>query len=130
MNNHYNKNLKIYARELRTETVSQAEKYLWKAILSRNQTGVKFKRQRPIGFYIVDFFSAEIGLIIEIDGNSHVNKGEQDKKRQSFLENKGYEFVRYSEGEVLNNIENVDDAIRNVINCLKSTNVCTKDDFL
>ncbi|WP_430405416.1 DUF559 domain-containing protein [Fluviicola sp.] len=47
-NNYYNPNLKEFAHELRTETVSRAEKYLWKHVLSRNQQGVKFKRQRPI----------------------------------------------------------------------------------
>ncbi len=119
MNNHYNKKLRTYARELRNETVSRAEKYLWKSILSRNQTGVKFKRQRPIGNYIVDFFSAEIGLIIEIDGNSHVNKGEYDRKRQTELVDMGYQLLRYSEGEVLNNIGDVDLAIRHAINCIK-----------
>ena len=70
-NNHYNRKLKEFAHELRNETVSRAEKCLWKRVLSRNQQGVKFKRQRPISFFIVDFFSQEIGLIIEVDGNSH-----------------------------------------------------------
>lgn len=55
MNNYYNKNLKEYARDLRNESVSRAEKYLWKACLRRNQMGVKFKRQRPILNFIVDF---------------------------------------------------------------------------
>jgi very-short-patch-repair endonuclease len=48
MNNHYNKTLREYAHELRNETVSRAEKYIWKAALRRSQLGVKFKRQRPI----------------------------------------------------------------------------------
>ncbi len=43
-NNHYNKNLKDFARELRSETVSKAEKYLWKSVLSRKQTGERFLR--------------------------------------------------------------------------------------
>jgi very-short-patch-repair endonuclease len=74
-NNYYNPLLKDFAHELRTETVSKAEKYLWKHVLSRNQQNVKFKRQRPILHFIVDFFAQEIGLIIEIDGNSHLDKG-------------------------------------------------------
>ena len=78
MNNNYNKSLKIYAQELRTTSVSRAEKHIWKSLLSRGQMGVKFKRQRPIADFIVDFFSQEIGLIIEIDGNSHHSKGKYD----------------------------------------------------
>ena len=76
MNNFYNKDLKIFSRELRTESVSRAEKYLWKSLLKSNKIGVKFNRQRPIDNFIVDFFSKELGLIIEIDGNSHYNKPE------------------------------------------------------
>ena len=53
--NYYNPKLKDFAHELRTETVSKAEKYLWKNVLSRNQQNVKFKRQRPILHFIVDF---------------------------------------------------------------------------
>jgi very-short-patch-repair endonuclease len=107
MNNHYNPNLKIYARELRTASVSKAEKYIWKALLSRKQMGVGFKRQRPIDKFIVDFFSAEIKLIIEIDGNSHLKKGEYDFYREQKLQRLGYTIIRFSEGEVINNIDNV-----------------------
>lgn len=118
MNHHYNPNLKTYARELRTETVSRAEKYLWKSLLSRNQTGLKFKRQRPIHFFIVDFFCQEIGLIIEIDGNSHVLNGEKDRWRQDELEKLGYTVLRFSEGDVLQNLDLVEEQIRHGMYCL------------
>jgi very-short-patch-repair endonuclease len=119
MNHHYNPTLKMHARELRTDSKSKAEKYLWKAALSRNQMGVKFKRQRPILNFIVDFFCAEIKLIIEIDGNSHRDKGSYDQYRQNLLETKGYTVIRYTEGEVLNCIADVENNIRHVIYCLK-----------
>jgi very-short-patch-repair endonuclease len=119
MNNYYNKDLKKFARELRSETVSKAEKYLWKAGLSRGQMGVKFKRQRPIHNFIVDFFSAEVKLIIEVDGNSHFVKGNYDRYRQDKLESLGYTVVRFNEGDVLNNYPKVDAAIRHAIYCLK-----------
>jgi len=118
MNNHYNKNLKHYAQELRTETVSNSEKYLWKA-LKQKQLGVAFKRQRPISRFIVDFFSQEIGLIIEIDGNSHFAKPEYDRFRQDKLESLGYTLLRFSEGEVWNNIDEVLTRIQHAIHCLK-----------
>ena len=118
-NNYYNTNLKDFAHELRTETVSRAEKYLWKHVLSRNQQGTKFKRQRPISHFIVDFFSQEIGLIIEIDGNSHRNKGDYDKMRQDKLEGFGYTIIRFSEGNVINNLGDVITQIQHVIHCLR-----------
>lgn len=65
MYNNYNHDLKALAKNLRSSSVSPAEKRLWKVLLSRSQTGVKFKRQRPIDQYIVDFFASDIRLIIE-----------------------------------------------------------------
>jgi len=85
MNNHDNKSLREYAHELRNETVSRVEKYIWKAALRRNQMGVKFKRHRPIDRFIVDFFCAELKLIIEIDGNSHYSKPDYEEYRQNLL---------------------------------------------
>lgn len=119
MNNHYNKQLLTFARELRTETVSRAEKYLWKATLSKNQIGIKFKRQRPIDRFIVDFFAQEIGLIVEIDGNSHTTKGEYDLYRHQRLESLGYCIQRFSEGDVLNNVHEVHLQLSHVVSVLK-----------
>ena len=119
MNHCYNKKLTDYAHELRTTSVSRAEKYLWKALLSKGRSGVKFKRQRPILYYIVDFFSQEIGLIIEIDGNSHSTKSEYDKNRQNQLEKLGYTFLRLQEGDVLNSFNEVQEKIIHAVNCLK-----------
>ena len=120
-NNHYNKNLKEFARELRTSTVSKAEKYLWKSVLSRKQTGERFLRQRPIDNFIVDFFSPELGLILEIDGSSHFNKGKYDLYRQQKLESFGYTFIRFYEGEVLQNIGAVKERIDFAIFCLRQS---------
>lgn len=113
--NFYNKNLKTYARELRSETATKGERFLWKTLLSRNQTGIRFIRQRSILYYIVDFFAPSIGLIIEIDGSSHINKGDFDFKREETLKNLGFTILRFSEGVVLNNLEDVEQEIRNVI---------------
>jgi very-short-patch-repair endonuclease len=115
MNNHYNANLKKFAHKLRTESVSRAEKYIWKALLARNKQGVKFKRQRPIGNYIVDFFSQEIGLIIEIDGSSHNTKGEYDRQRENDLVSFGYHLIRFKEGEVIQDIDSVGKSIQHTV---------------
>ena len=126
--NHYNKNLREYARELRTETVSKAEKKLWKQLLSRKQTGIRFLRQRPILYFIVDFFAPELGLIIEIDGNSHFNKGDYDKRRQDKLEALGYTFIRFSEGDVIHNYDEIHTQIYHVIHCLLEEKTIAKND--
>ncbi len=118
-NNHYNPNLKEFARELRTLTVSKAEKRIWKALLSRKQMNVRFLRQRPIKNFIVDFFAPEIGLIIEIDGNSHFNKPDYDRYRQDKLEKLGFTFLRFSEGDVLFHLDDVFVQIEQGIRCLK-----------
>lgn len=116
---HYNKKFREFARELRTESVSKAEKVLWKHLLSRKQTGERFLRQRPILYFIVDFFAPELNLIIEIDGKSHFNKGNYDRMRQDKLESLGYTFVRFSEGDVIHNFDEVSAQIYHAIECLK-----------
>ena len=55
MNNFYNKNLKLFSRTLRTQSVSRAEKQLWLSVLKSNKIGVKFNRQRPIDTLMLYF---------------------------------------------------------------------------
>ena len=68
---------------------TEPEKKIWTAIRNK-QLGIKFRRQHGIGSFIVDFYCAELGLIIEIDGDSHYSPDEilRDKKRTAFLESK------------------------------------------
>ena len=73
--------------------------------MCKHQSSIRFLRQRPIDDFIVDFFAPELGLIIEIDGNSHYHKPEYDAFRQKSLENLGFTFLRFSEGEVLNQLD-------------------------
>jgi very-short-patch-repair endonuclease len=77
-------------------------------------------RQRPIDNYIVDFFCPEIKLIIEIDGNSHFTKGDYDRKRADKLESLGYRMIRFTEGEVLNQLDSVILSLQHAIDCLKN----------
>ena len=118
--NHYNPKLKEYARELRTETVSKAEKVIWKGLLSRKQTGERFLRQRPISNFIVDFFAPEIGRIIEIDGNSHFSKPDYDSYREDKLVSLGYTLIRFKEGDVIWNMDVVSEQVRHVIHVLRA----------
>ncbi len=122
MNHSYNKDLKLYSRTLRSESVSRAEKQLWLSVLKSNKIGVKFNRQRPIDHFIVDFFSKELGLIIEIDGNSHDNNPTYDRYRHDKLIALGFTLLRFQEGEVLNQIKQVAGKINHAVHCLRSGN--------
>jgi len=101
----YRKDLKLKARELR-KNMTLAEKELWKHI-RRKSLGVEFHRQVPMLDYIVDFYCHEIGLVIEVDGGYHNNQVLKDGKRQGRLEEKGVHFLRFTNEEVLSDIENV-----------------------
>ena len=119
LNNYYNKNLKQFARDLRNNSVSKAEKRIWKALLSKEQTGVRFLRKRSIDHFIVDFFAPNLGLIIEIDGSSHYSKPEYDFFRQEKLKELGFDILRFSEGEVLNQLDEVKLKIQYTLEVLK-----------
>jgi len=106
-NNNYNKNLKSNSKALR-KNPTQAEVYLWKFVLSKGQlNGFKFKRQRPIGEYIVDFFCEELKLIIETDGFSHLGKEKKDNFRINNLKKLGYNVIRFSDDEVSKNLDGI-----------------------
>jgi very-short-patch-repair endonuclease len=120
MYNHYNKNLKRNTSDLINLSISRAEKYLRKAGLKGKQLGVAFKRQRPIHNFTVDFFSAEIGLIIEVDGSPHDVKGAYARYRQDKLEELGYIVIRFQEGEVIHRYPDVENKILRAIEVLKS----------
>jgi len=93
------------ARELRSN-MTDAEKKLWKA-LRRQQLGVKFRRQVAVGPYIVDFLSYEAKLVIELDGGQHTEAIEYDGKRSRFVEDAGFEVVRFWNNDALGNFEGV-----------------------
>jgi len=79
--------------------------------------GVKFKRQKPILNFIVDFVSLEKHIITELDGGQHAEDGEKDLERDSVLEQGGFIVLRFWNNEVLENLEGVLEVIREA--CLK-----------
>ena len=87
--------------------MSLPEKKIWYEILSRKQTGYKFLRQHPIGHYIPDFYCRELKLVIEIDGDSHSKQEEYDAKRTFYFNEKGLAVIRFSNRDVLSNIEGI-----------------------
>lgn len=108
----YSKNSQINAIELRNNATKQ-EKNLWQ-YLNKSQLGYKFRRQQPIGSYIVDFFCSSLKLIIELDGGQHNEtlNIEYDKKRTEFLTKNGYRVLRIWNNDVDNNIEGVVEYIK------------------
>jgi very-short-patch-repair endonuclease len=81
------------ARQFRKEPTA-SENILWQALRKRQLEGRKFRRQQPIGAFIVDFFCGSEGLIVEVDGEIHQSQQEADQQRQELLESLGLRFVR------------------------------------
>ena len=108
----YNKKLKPFARELR-KNMTDAEKRLWAKIRMRQMGGHQFYRQRAIGNYIVDFYCPKAKLVLEVDGGQHYSDEqiEIDKKRSSYLNKLGLKVMRFTNLDVLNNIDVVLDEI-------------------
>lgn len=98
------RNLHKRAKQLRVDQ-TKAEKILWHYLRSKKLCGYKFRRQWPIGHYIIDFYCSAAGLIIEIDGKIHEQRMEYDCERDSFLHSKGFTVIRFSNEEVYNNLE-------------------------
>ncbi len=94
------------ARELRKEA-TDAERLLWVYLRARRFNNLKFRRQQPIGNYIVDFICFEKKLIIEVDGGQHSENEEKDLERTAWLKQKGYNVVRYWNNDVLHNCRGV-----------------------
>jgi very-short-patch-repair endonuclease len=94
------------ARNLRKNS-SDAEKLLWFYLRDRRLNGFKFRRQYPIGPFIVDFVCLEKKLVIEVDGGQHAEMVAEDLKRTEFLSNYGYKALRFWNNEVLKETESV-----------------------
>jgi very-short-patch-repair endonuclease len=94
---------------------THAEKIIWKEVLSKDKTGYRFLRQKPIDRFIVDFYCSELSLAIEIDGGSHIKKKGTDEMRDKFLKQIGITTIRFTNEEVINNIESVKNKITDLI---------------
>lgn len=105
------KNFTGIARELRKRS-TEAEKLLWRRLSRRQLEGFKFRRQQPIGRYIVDFVNFETKLIIELDGGQHATQKDQDKKRDNRFEQQGFEVLRFWDNQVFQNLEGILELIR------------------
>ena len=96
----------VLAKALR-QNLTDAERALWYRIRAERLAELKFKRQEPMGRYIVDFVCHESKLIIELDGGQHAGQVSADTLRTRFLESRGYRVLRFWNDEVLKNMEGV-----------------------
>ena len=102
----HNKNLTPFAKQLR-KNMTKEERHLWYDFL-KGHPG-RFSRQKTLGNYIVDFYSAQAKLVIELDGSQHYDpaKAEQDRIRTSFLEEYGLHVIRIPNNAITENFRGV-----------------------
>lgn len=107
----YNRALVDRARQMRQE-MTVPECRLWFELLQKMQP--RFRRQRPVGRFIVDFYCAAIKLVVELDGESHnsVEAASYDEERTAFLQSQGMTVLRFTNAEVMGNLEGVLHAIQ------------------
>ena len=98
--------LKARARAMRADP-TPAETKLWHLLRGKRFEGARFTRQAIIGSYIVDFAAPSSNLAIEIDGDTHGGQVEYDAARTVFLERQGYRVIRFTNSDVLGNVEGV-----------------------
>ena len=96
------------AKQLRVDS-TPAEKRLWEQLRNRQLEKQKFRRQVPIGPYIVDFICLERKLVIEIDGWTHSTEAEilNDKRRTNYLASQGYKTIRFHNVEIKEGMDQV-----------------------
>ncbi|MBV8063298.1 MAG: endonuclease domain-containing protein [Nevskia sp.] len=94
------------AKALRRQS-TDAERKLWSRLRNRQIEDAKFRRQQPIGPYVVDFACMEHHLIVELDGGHHLEQLAEDEARTAFLKKEGYRVLRFWDNEVLAQTEGV-----------------------
>lgn len=99
------------AREFRKEP-TQGEKILWSALRGKKLDDIKFRRQQPIGYFVVDFYTSEFRLVVEVDGPIHEQQLEADRARQDILEMLGLTVIRIKTELVERNLSHALEMIR------------------
>lgn len=102
------------ARGLRHD-LTPAEIKLWGVLRAHRLGGIQFRRQHPIGGYIVDFCAPTRKLVIELDGGQHLDQQEYDAERTSFLESRGYRVLRFWNNDVMENFDWVVETIMEAV---------------
>jgi very-short-patch-repair endonuclease len=98
--------LKAPAQRMRQHPTS-AEAVLWEHLRNRQLEGTKFRRQHPIGHFVVDFFCWSAKLVIEIDGEIHNQQRDADDARQAYIEAQGFRVIRFKNQAIFDSLESV-----------------------
>ncbi|MHC4107453.1 MAG: endonuclease domain-containing protein [Planctomycetota bacterium] len=95
-----------HSRALRRDS-TQPERALWYVLRNRRLAGLRFRRQQPIGSYVVDFYCPAARLVVEVDGETHIGRDAADRRRTAYLEKQGLKVLRVTNDEVLQDLEAV-----------------------
>ena len=106
--------LRIWAREMRG-SMTDAEALIWRLLRGRRIAGAKFRRQHPLGRYILDFYCDEKKLCIELDGGQHMEAAGYDQYRDAWLRARGIYVLRFWNNQVLTETEGVMKVIYQVL---------------
>ena len=100
--------LRNRGREMRKQ-MSPAELKLWSRLRGDELEGVRFRRRHPVGIFVADFFCPRFNLVVEVDGDSHFDEEAQryDEERTAYFAGIGLKEIRFTNVDVLKNIENV-----------------------
>jgi very-short-patch-repair endonuclease len=99
------------ARDLRSNA-TDAQLRLWSALRRRQLGGLRFRRQVPLGRFVVDLACYDARLVVEVDGGQHAEHCEEDIARAAWLESRGFRILRFWNNEVFENLEGVLESIR------------------
>ena len=108
------------ARQLRKNS-TDAERLLWNTLRAGRLGGFKFRRQHQVGRYFVDFICIEQELVVEVDGDHHVEQAAYDDDRERWLEGQNLRILRFSNREVLTQLRSVEQAIWQALTNLSPT---------
>jgi very-short-patch-repair endonuclease len=96
--------LKARAKEMRKQ-MTPAEHKLWQSLRANRLEGFHFRRQQIIAPYIVDFYCHAVGLVVEVDGEVHLEQEAYDKDRDAYLQASGLKVLRFNNREVWNQLD-------------------------
>lgn len=109
--------LRARARELRKDP-TDAERLLWRRLRYWQLDGCKFRRQQPLGPYIVDFVCLQRRLVIELDGGQHAEESDHDTLRDDWLRSQSFTVLRFWNNDV---IQNTDAVVEKILEQIQST---------
>jgi len=101
------------AQRMRSDMTPE-EEALWFRLRRRKVDGLRFRRQRPAGRYIVDFYCPELRLMVEIDGGVHCGREEYDENRDAYLAGCGYRVIRFRNEDIDHRLNEVIETIRRI----------------